>query len=300
MGAPIVAPLMLLMLRRRRFPRLVGAATASLVGVAGLALAPPAALAATGHGYDVSWPQCGRSLPSDGDFRIVGVNGGKPYTENECLAAQYQWARGAAAVAFYLNTANPGPGITAVDWYGQTSPHTGCSPSNEPACVFNYGYHGARLAFEYAQSQTGAAFRHSWWLDVETANSWAPHGPLNAFSIAGATEFLRSRGVPVGVYSTDYQWRLITGGAHLPEHFNWVAGARTGGEAASWCGPGSSFTGGPVMLVQWVQHDLDHNIACAPLPAGPAGPAATPGPAATQDPLQASLLQLLRGLGLAP
>ncbi len=52
----------------------VGAVTAAavLVGLGGVVHA------ALGHGYDVSWPQCGRALPIDGDFRIVGVNGGMP------------------------------------------------------------------------------------------------------------------------------------------------------------------------------------------------------------------------------
>ncbi|MGH9226425.1 MAG: hypothetical protein ACRD2W_22135 [Acidimicrobiales bacterium] len=279
----------------RRLPGLVVAAAVGLAGVTGLVLAPAFAAVPTGHGYDVSWPQCGRALPSDGDFRIVGVNGGKPYTDNDCLAAQYQWARGAPAAAFYINTANPGTASSAVDWYGQRSPHTGCSPSNEAACAFNYGYHGARLAYDYAQGQTGGANRHSWWLDVETANSWSSNTDLNVASIVGAAQFFREHAVPVGVYSTDYQWRRITGGFRMPDVPNWVAGARTGAEAASWCAPGSSFTGGPVNLIQWVQGDLDHNFACAPLPQ--AAVLGTPPPA--DNPLGALLLELLRGLGLA-
>lgn len=280
-------------MRSRRLPRLVAAATAGLVGAAGLALAPAFATVATGYGYDVSWPQCGRVLPSNGDFRIVGVNGGKPFTDNECLAEQYRWAGGAAQVAFYINTANPGPASSAVDWYGQKSPHNGCSPDNEPACVFNYGYNGARLAYAYAQAQTGAANRHSWWLDVETANSWSSNGALNAFSIAGATAFLRAQGVPVGAYSTDYQWRRITGGVRAADLPNWVAGARNRAEAASWCAPDSSFTGGPVVLIQWVENDLDHNHACAPLPVSVVGPA-RPAPNA----LEILLVELLHRLGL--
>ena len=80
----------------RRLPR-VGAA--AIAGMVGLVVVPAFAAVASGHGYDVSWPQCGRALPSDGDFRIVGVNGGRPYTDNDCLAEQYGWAKGAPAAA---------------------------------------------------------------------------------------------------------------------------------------------------------------------------------------------------------
>jgi hypothetical protein len=118
--------------------------------------------------------------------------------------------------------------------------------------------------------------------------------------ILGAVAFLRSQNVPVGVYSTTYQWGVITGGARFPDLPNWVAGAGDGDEAARWCTPDSSFTGGPVILVQWVEHDLDHNALCAPLPT-----AAGPGPAANQldqllrDLVALDLGRVLENLGLA-
>ena len=42
----------------------------------------------TAIGYDVSWPQCGKSLPSDHAFGIVGVNGGTAANTNPCLSDQ--------------------------------------------------------------------------------------------------------------------------------------------------------------------------------------------------------------------
>lgn len=283
----------------RPMTKAVGAVTAAavLVGLGGVVHA------ALGHGYDVSWPQCGRSLPSDGDFRIVGVNGGKPYEANPCLAEQYQWAAASGKAAFYMNTANPGTASRVVDWYGQKSPNANCSPSDEAACAYNYGYNAARWAFEHAEAKTGAAGRLSWWLDVELGNSWSSNTHVNIADLLGSMAYLRSKGVPVGIYSTGYQWGKIAGGPRWPDVYNWVAGARTGSEAAGWCGPDSSFTGGPVVLVQWVQNNLDHNHACRALPA-PGVPPAAASPTGLelilQDLLSLNLPKLVQDLGLAP
>src|SRR5260221_2701800 len=82
---------------RPRRPRLIATATfAAAVALAGPAQAfaahpssggkpgkkpPPAST-----GYDVSYPQCSSILPSSPQFGVVGVNGGKPYSANSCLA----------------------------------------------------------------------------------------------------------------------------------------------------------------------------------------------------------------------
>jgi hypothetical protein len=221
-------------------------------------------------GYDVSWPQCGVHLPSDGAFGIVGVNGGRPYDINECLGPQFDWAKAHGVPAFYINTSNPGARSRLAPWY-TISPNAACSPQNETACAYNYGYNGAVHAWEYAQRATGASAQYSWWLDVETTNTWSRDQGLNTAVILGAAAFLRSMGVPVGVYSTDYQWDVITGTAQM-DLYNWHAGARDASQAARWCVPSSTFSGGPLILVQWVEHDLDHNHACAPLPVRTAAP----------------------------
>src|SRR3954471_18346071 len=60
-------------------------------------VAPPSAAARPGAatrlstfwGVDVSWPQCELDLPAIGaGFVTVGVNGGRPFTANPCLAQQ--------------------------------------------------------------------------------------------------------------------------------------------------------------------------------------------------------------------
>ncbi|HEX6596312.1 MAG TPA: hypothetical protein VF045_05220, partial [Acidimicrobiales bacterium] len=189
----------------RRLPRLGIAAPL----VAALFAVPALAIAAHAHGYDVSWPQCGESLPVDGEVRIVGVNGGRPYEENPCLGDQYRWAAEAPAAAFYMNTSNPGTASKVVDWYNQKSPNALCSRSDEAACAYNYGYNAARHAFATAQRETASAGRHMWWLDVETENSWSSDTSLNVADILGSIAYLRTQGVPVGVYSTGWMWGRI-------------------------------------------------------------------------------------------
>ena len=67
------------------------------------------------QGFDISFPQCGGPVPGAPAFAIVGVNGGRVFSPNPCLARQYVWARSATSpvepgVAFYMNTGNPGTG----------------------------------------------------------------------------------------------------------------------------------------------------------------------------------------------
>jgi hypothetical protein len=55
--------------------------------------------------------KCGRPFPRGAAFGVIGVNGGRAFTRNPCLAAQLRWARRTSAgrPAFYANTGNPGP-----------------------------------------------------------------------------------------------------------------------------------------------------------------------------------------------
>src|SRR5216683_2491114 len=54
-------------------------------------------------GYDVSYPQCGGTAAA-GSFGIVGVNGGRPFTNNSCLGAEYAAAPKSTAPSLYINT----------------------------------------------------------------------------------------------------------------------------------------------------------------------------------------------------
>jgi len=239
----------------------------AVLAALGLAAPPaPGATAAIAHGaigHDISWPQCGRAYPSPSAFGIVGVTDGKPYFGNACLASEYAWAKATPGGAgFYMNTANPGRASTAVNWYGQKSPDATCAPGHDAACAYDYGYNAAAHAVGYAQAKTGKAANSTWWLDVETDNSWSPTDLLaNVASIKGTIDYLRKQpGVVVGIYSTKYQWDRITGGAKVVVA-NWVAGATSPADAKSRCTPAWSATGGPVVLTQYFG-TFDGDYAC--------------------------------------
>src|SRR3954462_155483 len=124
------------------------AALAAVLTVPGIAQAAP-----TRVGYDVSYPQCGSSLPSARAFGIVGVNGGLSTRANPCLATQLDWAwRSNGAVAaqpraqLYLNTANPGEVRDQVATWPRagTTPYGSCDGGNSTACSWQYGWERAQ------------------------------------------------------------------------------------------------------------------------------------------------------------
>jgi hypothetical protein len=75
--------------------------------------------------------------------------------------------------------------------------------------------------------------------------------------------YLRSQGLPAGIYTETVWWAAITG---TPKGFSqvpvWGGGAGSRSNARANCKP-VSITGGPALLAQWftdVRHD--HDVAC--------------------------------------
>src|SRR3954469_22069682 len=62
-----------------------------------------------GWGVDISWPQCGPlGMPAvQPGFAIVGINGGRPFTDNVCLSREVSYARTRTGVSAYLNIDAP-------------------------------------------------------------------------------------------------------------------------------------------------------------------------------------------------
>ena len=226
--------------------------------------------------YDVSYPQCGKTLPAPIDGGIVGVNGGLVYSANPCLATEYAWAAQATttyAPAFYANTGNPGPAYSSHWPTGQQLPQV-CDGTNSEACSYDYGYNAAQDSFARAAAVTATASSRTWWLDVETGNSWqtlesaygqnATAQANDRASIAGAVAALHDAGVStVGVYSTSYQWGQITGGSgtQFAAQPVWVAGVGSLSTAKSNC-TSTSFTGGRVTLAQYASNGYDADVHC--------------------------------------
>ncbi|HUD11787.1 MAG TPA: hypothetical protein VMS08_05220 [Candidatus Saccharimonadia bacterium] len=221
-------------------------------------------------GGDVSYPQCGQSLPSGQAFGVVGVNGGTAGNFNPCLEQELTWANtssgfsGQPRVQLYANTGNPGDITPAVADWPQTSnplidPYGSCAGRDNQACSWQYGYERG-----YADAATATA--GVWWLDVETVNSWSTNTANNRADLEGMTYAFTISGSTVGVYSIPAWWSLVAGPVtsssrlyYLPE---WLPGASTQSEAKSNCRLRSFTGGGNIELTQYTSRALDYDVSC--------------------------------------
>ena len=229
-------------------------------------------------GYDIGWPQCGGAYPHGQAFGIVGVNDGLANNWNPCLADELAWATASAGgtalppAALYVNTADPGQVIAQIsDWPAKGSnggPYGTCDGTDTQACSWAYGWERATADISTFESATGAvASAYPWWLDVETGNTWESGAGAfanNTADLEGMVAAFTAAGAAVGIYSTSYQWGVITGGtstkSSLYELPNWIPGARTQSAAQSNCSL-PSFTGGTVQIAQWFGR-YDGDVSC--------------------------------------
>lgn len=228
-------------------------------------------------GNDISYPQCGSTLPSGQAFGIVGVNGGIATTTNPCLLQQLAWASTSngstpqPAVSLYVNTANPGhiadlwPSNNTVYGSAVFNPYGECDSSEGAACAYIYGW--TRADDDANRRGISNPEQYKWWLDVETANSWSTSDlQANAASLEGMVGYFNSIGASVGIYSTAYQWQTIVGtlwdGSNLHGLDSWLAGARTERGARANCASPALTNGGRVTLAQYVSKGFDYDVSC--------------------------------------
>lgn len=241
----------------------VVAATVGYQSTAAFASGDPFTSGTTG--YDFGYVQCG-SAPPKASFGVIGVNAGYPFTYyNNCLGAEFAAAATTGNAAVYMNTGYD-PSYTAIDGRHTTqacataSQATIGTPAQQTAWAVGCSEAERDLAYASAQSVTSPS---TWWLDVETANSWSSSDlSLNRYTIQGIVETLRQATVaPIGIYSTAYQWGVITGGFQAPVDANWIAtGQHSLKRAKQSCGS-AGFTGATVWLVQYFGA-FDHDYAC--------------------------------------
>lgn len=245
-------------------------------------------------GYDVSYPQCGKSLPTDHYFGVVGVNGGNAASANSCLADQLVWASKAktgsnqSKLQVYVNTANPAQD-TSYNWasWPTTSydsngnrpfnPYGECSGANDRACSWLYGWNrsiyteGVFRAAANSKGLNSSTGDYVWWLDVETMNSWqsGTNEALirNTAAIEGFGAYYESKGADIGLYSTAVQWTEITGNnisssSNLNGLPNWRPSGKSLANAKSNCGVAPLTSGGFISLTQYVVKNLDNNHSC--------------------------------------
>lgn len=188
---------------------LILSALVASVGLLAVGVVPAQAATLTlGDGYDIAWPQCGRTLPAPGAFSIIDVDGGSVYSSNSCLVSQLQWAKnGSSSIDLYVNTGNPGgpvinhkasngvvdgthsisnwpsnPGISGLVSNPRTcieNPSTLTTYEADTVdCAYDYGYRAADSSYKRAVAAfTSAGVGYTaksvkWWLDLEVANSY--------------------------------------------------------------------------------------------------------------------------------
>ncbi|WP_233563914.1 glycoside hydrolase family 25 domain-containing protein [Cryobacterium tepidiphilum] len=237
---------------------------------------------ATLLGNDVSWPQCGRTLPSGQAFAIVGVTGGLANDTNPCFDSELAWAEtstGATVqpkVALYVNTANPGFAGSGGTWWPTSNvyplssdaavdnPYGTCEGAYDPACAYMYGY--AKAWDDVYLRGVDQPSHYTWWLDVETENTWSMDRTANAADLEGMTAMFHSVGARVGLYSTASMWNQIVG--PLPESSvlrglpSWLPGASSEKTAKAMCAAAPLTAGGTVTLTQFISRNLDVNVSC--------------------------------------
>jgi hypothetical protein len=259
--------------RARRLPVIIAVAS---IAIAGPAYAKTPSRSSSPTTYDVSYPQCGSSLPSTASGGIVGVNDGIVLSANPCFGTEWAWATKAPsyAPAIYANTGDPGPARSSHWPTGATTPKA-CDGTNSVDCSYDYGWRAAQDSFADAGKAVPAPIGYPWWLDVETGNSWqtlesdygqtASSRANDIAALQGEVDALTANGVStVGFYSTSYQWQQITGGtggtfAGSPA---WLAGSSALTNAQAAC-QSTSFTGGKVTLTQYRSSGYDADYHCA-------------------------------------
>jgi hypothetical protein len=209
-------------------------------------------------GYAISWPQCGGPYPGEPfEFGIVGVTDGRAFMRNPCFADEYRWAeKGRYHPSIYMN----------VNYQASEDDPSGsrdCGRLNASCRAYRYGWKAAQDAYEYASRFDAVA--PVWWLDVQIVSEWAEDLTLNARSIRGAGDYLRSKGIRVGLSSTSYQWATVAGAAqhNLPV---WDASATDADEAAAFCMQGKDFGGGRTEQIAYVAHGSETVLACGEPP----------------------------------
>jgi hypothetical protein len=158
-----------------------------------------------------------------------------------------------------------------------------CTGENDLSCSWLYGWNraldAAQNRFAPAAIKAGVSpvtSDYVWWLDVETMNTWQSGSEealkRNVATLEGMVSYFNSQGVvkeKIGLYSTAYQWGVITGSHIDPftSNLNGLANWRPSGSslknAKNNCRVAPFTAGGYISLTQYVVKNLDHNYSCS-------------------------------------
>ena len=228
------------------------------------------------RGADLSWPNCPKGMGVPGrrtqglplpwntaQFWIIGLTNGRAFTSNPCLARQLTAAtqRGVVASA-YTMLSYPNKSERAT--YGAAGPFGTATYAD---LIANVGYAQAAFALD---TMTAAGFASPFvWIDVEprVERPWSKDVANNQALIRGAVQAVTDRGLGAGIYTYALAWSKLTGGMQLdlplwaPGHSRAKTFAGKRAQTLASCAR-TSFTGGPLVLTQWVHDRRDHDIAC--------------------------------------
>jgi hypothetical protein len=231
-------------------------------------------------GYDASYPQCSGSYPTNVLFGIVGVDGGLAHDANPCLGEELGWARDAPGqrrpkqppLSLYIDTGNPGAHVSEWPKGGNAPVYGSCNGLLTNACSYIYGLQRAAYSYRLvAALDPVAAQTAPWWLDVEMALSWAGTYQLNIAALRGYIAGLHNAGAtgPIGIYSSNAQWKEITGltaqttsTAFSGQLSDWVAGTEATLPQARQNCASDSFTGVAPTLAQYQIGGFDADLRC--------------------------------------
>jgi hypothetical protein len=228
------------------------------------------------RGGDISWPNCpkgmgvpgrrtqGLPLPTaQAKFFVVGLTNGRAFTRNPCLTGHLGAARArGVAVSAYTMLSYPNAAERAE--HGWTGPFGTATYVDR---IANVGYAQAAFALDtMAAAQFPSPFV---WIDVEprAERRWSRTTANNQALIHGALRAAADRGIGSGIYTYALAWRQITGGMTLDVPL-WAPGhshARTFSgrmrQTLDSCSR-AGFTGGPLVMTQWVWRSRDHDVTC--------------------------------------
>jgi hypothetical protein len=206
----------------------------------------------------------GLPLPTaKAQFFVIGLTNGRAFTRNPCLARHLRVAaqRGVHASAYTMLSY---PNRAERRTHGWSGPFGTATYADR---IANVGYAQATFALD---TMAAAKFASPFvWIDVEprAERRWSRTLANNQALIRGALRAAADRGIGSGIYTYSLAWRQITGGM-LVDVPLWAPGhsrARTFSgklrQTAESCSR-AGFTGGPLVMAQWVWRNRDHNITC--------------------------------------
>ncbi|WP_243835478.1 hypothetical protein [Arthrobacter sp. AG258] len=202
--------------------------------------------------------------PEDTGFVVVGLTRGLAFTENPCLAGQFQWVldHGVRAQAYAMATFPTGAQYEA---YGDDGPYPAIT---RPDRLRNVGY-AEGLAALASLAKVGWRPERIW-VDVEPRpqQPWPSSSPAeqqeNRYVIAGLLAALADAGYPHGIYSYASAWEAITRSWQLADVPVWSPAGRLdyASEASDLC-VNPSFSGGAVHITQWTDGTYDYDMTCS-------------------------------------